>query len=414
MKRLAFGITVLTTVALAQTAPTPLCEKIKPWAYTASDGRLFTRAQVDDEDNFDPYYMTWLEKIVQKLASKGVQLIAVPMPGSGSVYFDQLVAEHVGPKDFLAFDMKTVLERYSRYITEFEKIGIPTVNVVQTLRAVHAVKPDLKLFFKYDGHWTPDGARIIANEVSKRITGLTKKKYELAQTGTEVFENTPAVASIRNICPQFSTPGEEYATFQASDPNASLLGDEIAPVMLFGSSYSGVRFGFTEFLKTSIGADVIRNSLDGGLAFGAMLNEFSRPGFSLEGVKYIVWEFPLKAQMVNFPNALNDVPSYRQLLPALDGGFEKPVFIRTVVDPSANVLVNAPNVTVLRVTFPKTGLRSFKLLLQYRDFTESFPVERPRGTNFSVYYVQLNPGVIRAIRMEQSAGSSEPYKLELH
>jgi SGNH hydrolase-like domain, acetyltransferase AlgX len=406
-----------------------LCEKAKPYVYVGSDGRIFLRTQFEDFDNFDPYFTPWLSRFVQEIKKKGIQIIALPIPGSGSVYFDQITNEKPSKEVFQPFDLQLVKNKYENYINELNQSGIHTLNVTKVLQALHKENPELKIFFKSDGHWTPETAKYIAAQLSEMIRsnpnpldGLFKKKYNLETSGSATIQNGYPIRVARKFCPDFNAPAENYPVYKAVDNNngevtqATLFGDPVIPVMLFGSSYS-TKFSFAESLKFSLGSGIVNNALDGGLALGAMLNEFSKPDFTFENTKLIIWEFPIAGQMGNVPGTLNNIGDFRQLLPAINKNGVL-IFSKKVIKPSEIINIQDlkvnPEGKYVRISFPNAGSRSFKLLITYRDFSEVFSFERPYGNNLNTFFLELIPGgVVRSFKLEQPEGSDQPFTIDL-
>jgi alginate O-acetyltransferase complex protein AlgJ len=95
---------------------------------------------------------------------------------------------------------------------------------------------------------------------------------------------------------QESLPRYETAALDQAQDAAALLGDDMPPVALVGTSYSAMdEWHFPGFLKQQLGEDVLVYALEAEGPFAAMREFINGPAARDERVKYVLWEVPERA-----------------------------------------------------------------------------------------------------------------------
>ena len=416
--------------SLSQSMRPVVCEKAKPSVYVGNDGRVFYKGAFEDKNDYSNRFLPYLARIVQYFDAKGIKIVTIPIPGSGSVYLDQINREKPSEKDFVKINAAQILQNYRLMSDSLSSLGTVNIDVLAYLNRLHKEKPDLKLYFLADGHWTPESAKYIADIVGQEIMSLAiekeslfQKKFELQISGQDKMKDGATILLIRRAyCPDFSAPEEQFFKYisvrveENLSSQEALFGDEKSPVLLFGSSYS--RFSFAEFLKHSLQSEVIDYKLGGGMAFGSMINEFSRPNFTLNGVKLIVWEFPTQSQMLDVPYALNSINSYRQIIPSLNHP-GKIISSQVIYKYDQEIVFGKYSRTkkhfYLKIELLDNGLRDFSAYINYGSSQELFNFKREFGSNLNNFFVEMIDGnSLKSVRFDMPKGYTGKIQIEMY
>ena len=260
------------------------------------DGWLFTDEEFKRSKHFDAEIAGKLEYITEvkrTLEANGTRLAVVIVPAKARVY-----TEHLGRyKKPLYWDGV-----YSSFLAGLKQRGVIAPDV---LPALEAAKSQGDLFLKTDTHFTPAGARVIAQSIAETIRAsnlnLTPGRFTEVP-GKPVEHSGDLLKYIPMGNQQASGPKPDTlisSTVEGSS-GGGLLGDAKLEVALVGTSYSANdKFGFPGSLKLELGADLL-NAAQEGKGPIVPMREFMKT-FKENPVKLVIWEIPERFLPVAYP-----------------------------------------------------------------------------------------------------------------
>ena len=279
-------------VSFAQDILCPAGIAIQPDApgyVPGKDGWVFSEWDLRSEFAIEEDAKPFIARMVKALESKGITLIAIPIPSRGIVNADK-----VDPSQALAanFSQALAIQNYLASLKEYEALGIMTVNPLEYLKENTSA-----LDFERDMHWTPQGARQIAKAVAATLANvpafqaMSKNTFTVTETGTTDYTGVYS-DDVAELCgqPLATQPLQRYELTGGAD--VGLLDSASPDMMLLGTSFSNGQFSFDSFLKESTGIDILPISINGGSRWYALEQLFTNPATPLP--KIILWEFPAK------------------------------------------------------------------------------------------------------------------------
>ena len=154
-------------------------------------------------------------------------------------------------------------------------------------------------FLRTDTHWTPEGARAVAQAVAPQINSATSTRTEYStQSGTPeaykgdllAFLNLGIFAGPLGVEPDTVTP---YQTAPISSGGLDLFGETSVAATLVGTSYSALpEWNFVGFLQEASSTDIISKAQLGLGPFVPMQTYIDelRSGEPIPEV--VIWEIP--------------------------------------------------------------------------------------------------------------------------
>lgn len=442
---LGLSIALLDPVAHAQTALPALCPEIReqsPFLVLASNGFVYSKDLLEMEFTAQPFVRD-LADVRLRLSRMGVELVPVPVPWGSMVTFPLAQA---GANEFFNYDPTTARQQFTGIVNSFRQAGLSTPNLLTTFLA-HSNE---ELFFTADHHWKLPAVKLAAQAVKTAVR--TSTRTSLREDGitvpSPVFQGIYSFkggfgAAIEARC---NTPWPLETTFQGVVQDVAgtdLLGDQVAPVVLFGSSFSrspssnvGIQtyigYGFQQLLAWELQANVQNESFSSG-SQTSMLLFFSEPQ-NMSGRKLALWEFPI----YDFSRARleHNAAFFAQLIPLLsraahpdapplmvlkDGQVDKETLTFTLPSQTLNeavyfrLLLPEPTPLTPQVTFTtKTGSVTIDLkrdgnkLVQKNEFVLRPPVPISEITSVSWFFttppkatkVQLQGATLNIFRLQ--------------
>lgn len=254
--------------------------------------------------------------IADLLKREGAQLILIPIPVKGAV---------AGAPDLPpTFNVKKARTAYLDFVTNMNRQGVPTVNVL----AQADKTPDF--YLKNDWHFSPEGAKATAAAtrevlrnlpVSAKLPRLTviTKPTELKEVG-----GTPADILYQRCGGTYLTQKVQF--YRTDVQEAGGLLDDVPPaeVVLLGSSFSEqAQWNFDGFLKQELQVDVLKQAVIAGGLHAAIISYVMSPSFKEHRPKVLLWEFPI--------NSLEETPEglsqWDQLISALQPACPNPIVL---------------------------------------------------------------------------------------
>lgn len=284
-----------------------------------NDKWLF-RSEVDLTNQFGipPQMRPEFARLMASFAAKNIQVAIAVQPTRGLMHRDK-----VRPEYSFGFNYPGARNNLAQFLQQLRQGG---ALVPDMMPLVDTPPPDY--FFRRDHHWTPHGAQLTARIVADLLTKqpfyaqLSKKNFR-TEPGIMVPKDGTMSRGLKKICG--NNYGFQYVRgFQTMpiDSDASALFDEApaSEVVLVGTSNSASRddeaknYNFDGYLKEYLSTDILNYALPGAGQDGSLIQYLHSPDYDPKAPpKLIIWELPASFHL--------ETPlSYRQLIPAINGG----------------------------------------------------------------------------------------------
>lgn len=227
--------------------------------------------------------------VAADLRAKGSRLVLVPLPAKNDIYRD-----HVGDTRFS--DMSAA--RYRDFVAALAAAGIDRVDSRATLIAA---RKDGPVFLRTDTHWTPLGARAVADEAARQTGAAPDGTFRLSDDAPKAVEGDLVRLVTGGVFARLvGLDGETVVPQEAEDAAAAPIGDLFGddarfPIVLVGTSYSANEaWSFASYLKTAFSKDVLNVAEIGRGPVFPMRKYLA--GTDPAGVppETVIWEFPVR------------------------------------------------------------------------------------------------------------------------
>jgi SGNH hydrolase-like domain, acetyltransferase AlgX len=284
--------------------------------YIGRNGWLFYRADVDyitappfldkarmsqrlRADAVEPDPIKAVVDFRNQLASRGIDLIVIPVPGKPSI-----------DPEYLWPDKPPRPSVTNPSMAEFEvrlsKAGVNTFDPTLDLIAHKRDNQDAPSYLQTDTHWRPETMELVAKKLSAFIRPQDGARNEKLSVSPRDITATGDIATMLKLPPwqrlyspqtvtiHQVTSGNELWSPRA-DADILLLGDSFANIFSLEAMGWGESAGFAEHLSVALGGRpldcIIRNN-DGAFATREILQrELTRGRDRLAGKKLVIWEF---------------------------------------------------------------------------------------------------------------------------
>lgn len=253
------------------------------WLYTMEE----LRAERHDRDNI-ALRAELLQRLVHAIKQSGARLIIVPVPDKADQIQDQLCGIRAAQSRLR-----------DRFWNELVRVN---GAIVVDLRD-HWPKPG---YWRTDTHWDQTGARFAAEQIAQAVAGTLGPGQDTVKlVDGPMRQRTGDLARLSGLtdAPHSLAPAPEQEREIKVDISrlGGLLDDTPAPqIILAGSSFS-LNSGFLEYLQAALSREVAQVSQPGGGFAGALLETLDKRAGSLEKVKAVVWEWPMRS-LVSSPS----------------------------------------------------------------------------------------------------------------
>jgi len=155
-------------------------------------------------------------------------------------------------------------------------------------------------YWKTDTHWDQTGARFAAQRIAQAVARtLEPGQEEVKLVEGSMRQRTGDLARLSGLtdAPRALAPWPEQEQEIKVDISRSggLLDDTPEPsIILVGSSFS-LNSHFFEYLQASLAREVAQVSKPGGGFAGALLDTLEKRAGSVEKVKAVIWEWPMRS-----------------------------------------------------------------------------------------------------------------------
>jgi hypothetical protein len=274
-------------------------------AVVGREGWLFYRPSVryaierpsghSDADSADP--LSAIRSFRDDLEARGIELLVVPVPGKESVFPEMLAkrAEDAGV---------VVPEQTRRLLGQLEQSGIEHVDLLEVFRRAKQKesRSDRRLYMAQDSHWSPEGARVAAGAVARRVLegGAVKRgvRAYIERTITvrrhgdlvEMLHAQPIERALEpeNLaCLQVLEPDTKTPYRDAPESEVLILGDSF--LRIYEKDEPGSA-GFIAHLARELAQPLTSIVNDGGASTLVRQELAHRPKL-LTNKKLVIWEF---------------------------------------------------------------------------------------------------------------------------
>jgi alginate biosynthesis protein AlgX len=333
MMRRIFALCMLIAPA-AEAGPTQFgCAntEIAPSASIEGKDGVFYRVQSDLrlQHPMDDSVVNQLAQLARALEEQGTTLIYVNVPTKG-----QAMPQYLPPEAAAyGYDAAMMQANYKDVTDRLNAAGVAAPDL---MTAMLAAKPDEKVFFQADFHWTPDGARLAAQAIGEMIRSLpayadvTPVEFTSQEAAAEVAfsglrrelqtyckETLPQVEATTWVTTR-ATDGALSADdiFADAEPNESAesaepaegealdifgTGSDEASLVLVGTSFSDSSINnFAGFLSEYAGIEAVNYAITGGNQFGSMTSYMTSREFAEDRPTFLVWENPIYNSLAQF------------------------------------------------------------------------------------------------------------------
>ena len=372
--RLCLIFLALSVLPLSARAAEFSCDKLKDKAtykkedaykylVEEKDGWIFrTGKDFEEEFKLNSAGVDRFTRLNKALERQGIKLIIALLPTRGMMHEGMAARE--------GYNQQAAIESYKSLAKKIGETGVMVAEVED-----FTGKTDY--FYKRDHHWSPVGAKDMAQTVAAKIKELPtyaeiEKKVFKTESGEQIDHNGTFAKFISETCGMDIPPEKvtKYTTYADDD----LLGDtsaKPADIILVGTSNStpeASHANFDGFLREYIGADVDNRAVSGGGVDSAILNWLASDDYKAHKPKILIWEFPVYQDY-------DSGPFYRQLIPAVYGICDKPLASDTAAlsETELQLMDNLSGQKIegkdkyLALKFDGLKEKKFRVLMTYAD-----------------------------------------------
>jgi hypothetical protein len=268
------------------------------WLFYRPSVRYLTERETGAPEGEPVDALRAIRSFRDQLQARGITLLVVPVPNKESIYPEMLArrAEDAGV---------IVCEQTRRLLDQMDQDGIEHVDLFEVFRRAKQEerRSDLKrLYLAQDSHWSPEGARVAAIAVARRVLAqrtVNRGDRAYGLRSVAVRRHGDLIEILRAPAIERALEPESLACLQVVEPDAGTLYRDAteAEVLIMGDSFLRIyeqdepgAAGFIAHVARELGQPL--NSLvnDGG---GSTLvrQELARRPALLKNKKLVIWEF---------------------------------------------------------------------------------------------------------------------------
>jgi alginate O-acetyltransferase complex protein AlgJ len=286
LRNLAIGVWTALRYLVFREGRTGVMIGADDWLFTDEE---FTFS--DDDELYIDHNLAFVRQMYEQLQNRGIDLVVALVPSKARIY-PQWLGRYRFPD--------TLEPRYREALAALRRRNIPAVDLEAALRMA---SDEAEVFLKTDTHWTPHGARAVAQEIATVALPILERR-ETTRTRFVLEELSPAShrGDLLNFLPMGPLAGligpqaETVTRFRAREIESGPIGlfDELTiPITLIGTSYSaGETWNLEAHLKVALGADVLNLAQQGRGPFGPMQDYVNGPTIDDVPAALVVWEIP--------------------------------------------------------------------------------------------------------------------------
>jgi len=257
------------------------------WLYSSEE----FKAEVDGDQQVRES-LALIKGVRNELAQHDVQLLLAIVPSKSRLY-PEFVGDH--PTSALRQEL------YQRFLNEMRAADIAAPDL---LSALQAGKANGDMFLRTDTHWTPEGADLVAQQLSNALKGSIRLAGEPQLFVTQASPATPYSGDLTRFLPleplfDYLLPPPDQlrrSETQAAEQTAgadALFSDSEMPVALVGTSYSAnPAWNFAGALRQHLQRDLSNHAEDGQGPLVPMLKYLQSDELQDAPPQLVIWEFP--------------------------------------------------------------------------------------------------------------------------
>jgi len=233
-----------------------------------------------------------------QLAQRGIKLLVVPAPNKASIYPEMLTSRAERSK-------QPVNPGTIEIISRLKESGVEIVDLFMVFaEAREGLSPgdNTRYYLSQDSHWSPDGMRLAAQAVTKKILDSEwaekgKVKYHLKPTTIKRYGDVLKMMRVPQIESKFEPETLNCTQVVNADTGQVYQADPDSEILVIGDSFLRIysrdepgSAGFIEHLACELGFPLTSIVNDGG-ASTLVRQELSRKPALLRNKKLVIWEF---------------------------------------------------------------------------------------------------------------------------
>jgi hypothetical protein len=347
--------------------------------YQGYDGWFFRQGDFETLFELPPETLELLSRVNSALHYKGVHLTLLPMlpraiAGRAYVPNDGMLSD-------IIYDPELAAQQFDALLESVQQRGIDSLNINAVLNNNPSFDKGA-YYFKRDIHWTPEGARLVADAVATHINALQNgpanvTEFETSMESGAQLHRANFNAILNELC-QSKIPSEEVRTYDTKQKVGSLddlLGesddDNPDAVHVVGSSYTDdiTVYHFDGFLRQYLKQNVGGFSISGGGVDQSIYAWAQNTNGLGKSPKFLVWEFADFVDLRKLTASMNV-----SLVPAIIGDCADNLKITeqafredSVVSLDLPPLAGKAAEHYLRYEFDNRALTNFQLTYAYDD-----------------------------------------------
>lgn len=257
---------------------------VEPWSPDADAGR--------------GHILSAIISFRDQLADRGIRLLLVPAPNKASVYPDMLAARAAGAP-------APVNPKTRHIISQLRDASVEVVDlfeIFEEAREGASLGDETEYYLAQDSHWSPEGMRLAAATVARRLLdlGWVRKGPLTYRTKPVTIARRGDVLKMIQVprLERLFTPQQMHCT-QVFDTESGRVyhDDPNSPVLVLGDSFLRIferdepgSGGFIAHLAYHLGFGLTSVVNDGG-ASTLVRQQLARKPDLLEGKEVVIWEF---------------------------------------------------------------------------------------------------------------------------
>jgi alginate O-acetyltransferase complex protein AlgJ len=265
----------------------------RPGVVVGNDGFLFTQEEfrfIKDRSATISQAIIAIGAFNRDLSRRGVRLVMAPVAAKNDVYREELKNDYF-PNETAAL--------YRDFVGALKADNI---SVADSRAALLSAKRRELVFLKADTHWTPYGAKTVADQVVAQALGVAGRDFALVKDPPSQVEGDLVKYVTSDTFSGLLGLGQETITaYRAqyagveNDLNDLFGATQRPPVALVGTSYSAVSlWSFAAFLSEGSGLDVANAAEVGRGPVYPMRRYIHSLDEGVAPARIVIWEFPIR------------------------------------------------------------------------------------------------------------------------
>jgi hypothetical protein len=249
-----------------------------------------------ESDATDP--LPAIRSFRDQLQARGIRLLVIPVPNKESVY-PGMLARRAEDADVL------VCEQTRRLLDRLEQCDIKHVDLFEVFRSARREERGSEptpLYLAQDSHWSPEGARVAAAAVARRVLvegTVQRGDHDYLERSVTVRRHGDLVEMLRVPQIERTLEPERFTCRQVvrSDTRAPYRDRPESEVLILGDSFLRIyerdepgAAGFIAHLARELGQPLTAIVNDGG-ASTLVRQELARRPTLLTNKRLVIWEF---------------------------------------------------------------------------------------------------------------------------